>query len=221
MDFYEEWENCVQNQLKDDYYINSFLYHSVDSVKPLDKSSKNRVNNIIEFLLSYDKKKIISKIDFKHEKIIAPCDVIQFSSFNKATSEITHLLKYENDGLTFEELGYLLNSAPNKLAATKYGENHAKTARIFSLVNFSNTRPIIVTNTSLGNSFPLLNEDKQKKLLSILSLRDPLVKCYISKMKYIDVSIDDLLSCLSKTTFERRKNNVNTLISLALFNIQI
>lgn len=219
MDFYEEWENCVQNQLNDNYYINSFLYHSIDSAKPLEKSSKNRMDNIIEFLLSYDKKKIISKIDFKHEKIITPRDVIQFSSFNKATSEITHVLKYENDGLTFEELGYLLNSAPNKSAAIKYGENHAKTARIFGLVNFSNTRPIIVTNTSLGNSFPLLSEDKQKKLLSILSLRDPLVKCYISKLKYVDVSLDDLLCCLSKTTFERRKNNANTLILLALFDV--
>ena len=95
MDFYEEWEKFLSNDLDDDYYFNSFLYHSIDSIKPLEESSKGRIDSIINFLLSYDKRKILSKIDYTHEKILAPCDVIQFSNFDKATSEISHLLKFD------------------------------------------------------------------------------------------------------------------------------
>lgn len=216
MGFYEEWLMCIQNNTNDDYYINSFLYQSNSSVEQLEKSSKSEIEWIIEFLISYDKEKIIDKINYEHVKQIMPCDVAQFSNLEKSTLEITHILKYEENGLTFEELGYLLNSAPNKPAATKYGENQSKTAKIFSLVDFSTSRPIVVSNTSLGNVFPLLPEEKRNKLLSVLCLRDPVIKCFIAQAKLGNAIYNDITCCLSETTSIRRKSNINTLLSLAL-----
>lgn len=216
MNFYDEWECCLLNNKDDRYYINSFLYKTVDSIVPLEKSSKKQIKKIIEFLLAYNKQRIIDMINDDHIKLMMPYDIAQFSNFEKSTNEITHILKYEPNGLTFEELGYLLNSSSNKLAATKYGENQSKTARIFSFVTFTNSKPTIVKNTSLGNEFPLLNKEDQDRLISILSLRDPMIKCFIASAKTKNVKYEDIICCLSETTTIRRKTNVHTLLSKSL-----
>lgn len=219
MDFYKEWEECLEHNCNDDYYINSFLYRSNYSIDSLERSSAKDIKRIINFLISLDKKRIIEKIGIEHIKKINSSDVVQFSNFDKSTSEIAHILKYERDGLTFEELGYLLNSSNGKLAATKYGENQSKTAKIFNLVSFSITKPTEVKNTSLGDVFPLLNKDTQTKLLSILCLRDPVVMCLIAKAKKTNVNYDEVVCCLSESTSNRRKSNIKYLLDLALYDI--
>ena len=220
MDFYKEWEDCVKNNQNDNYYINSFLFCSLYSIESLENSSKQNIKRIINFLISYDKRKVIEEIKFNYIKNIKPCDVPQFSNFEKATFEITQILKYENSGLTFEELGYLLMDSKNKLSRTKYGENQAKTARIFNLVVFSQRRPTEVRNSSLGDEFPFLNQADKEKLLSILCLRNPVIMYFIAKSKVSKVNYDEVVSCLSESTRIRRKANVKYLLDLALNDVK-
>lgn len=219
MSFFREWIECVKNGESDDYYINSFLYRSQSSIEILENASKKEIREIIDFFVQYNQKKIVDKIGQEHIKKINASEVVQYSSFANSTSEITHILKYETNGLTFEDLGYLLIGSKTKVAAVKYGENQAKTARVFSLVKFEDSKPIVVKNTSLGDMFPLLNENTQKKLLSILCLRDPVVINAIAYNKFKKTSIEDICSCLSSSTFIRRKMNVFKLLKLALENV--
>ena len=219
MNFYDEWEKCCNESRNDQYYINSFLFCSANSIDPLERSSDKDIKKIIEFIITIDKEKLIDCIDEKFVKPLYPSDVIQFSNFNKATSEITHILKYEENGLTFEEIGYFLSSADNKVAGIKYGENQSKTAKDFNLVNFTINRPIIVTNTALGNAFPFLDETNKKKLLGILSLRNNLIQVLIARSKNGEVYYNDVVSCLAKSTAKRRHNNVKLILDLAIANI--
>lgn len=217
MNFYDDWEKCIDSNYDDSYYINSFLYKSSDSIEPLYNSSKKHIKKVIEFLVNYDKSKILDLIDRQHQKLLQPSDVAQFSNFEKSTDELTHILVYEENGLTFEDLGYLLIKAPTKMAATKYGENQSKTAKIFELVSFSTSRPIEVTNTILGNEFPYLDDETKIRLLSILVLRDPVVIHFICEAKYKVINYKEILNCLSNSTRERRKSNIKRLIELAFY----
>ncbi len=219
MNFFNEWKQCIDNGQDDSYYINSFLFRSISSTFALENSSIKEIKNIIYFLISINRERIIQFIDDKFIKIVNSADVVQFSNFKKATSELTHLLKYEKNGLTFEDIGYMLVGSENKLSREKYGENHAKTAKDFNLVKFNNQRPIIVKNTSLGNFFPFLNADDQQKLLCILSLRNSLIQIFISKSKKGKIYYNDVVSCLSESTRKRRHNNVKYILDLAIKDI--
>lgn len=219
MNFYDEWKKCNIEEIDDSFYINSFLCRSIYSITSLENASKDKISDVISFLVSLNKQRIISYIDKKYIKLINPNDVIQYSNFEKSTDEITHILRYETNGLTFEDLGYLLISAPNKLSANKYGENQAKTAKDFNLVSFSPTKPTIVKNTALGNFFPYLDNKDKTALLSILSLRNNVVLNFVARAKLTKVYYEDIVSCLAETTKARRKSNVKHLIDLSLLDI--
>lgn len=219
MNFYDEWKLCISDKKDDSYYINSFLFRSSYSIDALENSSNNEIKKIIRFLISLDRKTIIKCIDNRFLKQIIPADVVQFSNFERATSELTHLLKYEENGLTFEDIGYMLMASGNKTSGIKYGENQAKTAKDFNFVKFNNERPIIVKNTSLGNVFPFLGEEEKNRLLCVLSLRNVLVQVFIAKAKHEKVLYDDVVLCISESTRKRRHNNVKYLLNLAIKDI--
>ncbi|MEG0408401.1 MAG: hypothetical protein RR623_05955 [Bacilli bacterium] len=219
MGFYDEWIECIENNKDDIFYVKSFLYCSVSSIESIENGSEKCLMRIVDFLTGYDKNRIINIIDDNFIKIITSVDVIQFSNFKIGTEELTHLLSYEKKGLTFNELGYLLIDASSDGAAEKYGENHAKVAKELNLVSFSKEKPYIVHNTRLGDLFPYLNDDKQNKLISILSLRDPLIMTIIAKAKHGKVEYCNEVECLADSTKLRRKSNVKYLIDLALTGI--
>lgn len=219
MGFYDEWISCINKTENDNFYIKSFLYHSIDSIDALEKSSKIDLIRIIDFLISYDKNKIIKLIDEDSIKILNPSDIIQFSNFDKGTVELTHILIYEKNGLTFDEIGYKLIGTESDGAAKKYGENHAKVAKGMSLVKFSSEKPYIVTNTNLGNFFPYLEEETQNKLISILCLRNPLIQNIIAKAKKGIVNYYDEVECIADSIKLRRKQNVKYILDLALKEI--
>lgn len=216
MNFYDEWRKCIDEEINDEYYINSFLCFSKESVEPFEKSNNNDLMRAIVFLCELNKQKIIDNIDIKDIKVIQSKDIVQFSNFDNCTEELTTILSCELEGLTFEELGKRLQGSSSKGAATKYGENQAKTAKIFSLVRFVDAKPTVVINTELGNVFAGLQNDVKQKLLEILCLRDPVVKFLIARAKIGIVKYNEVTYSISDETAKRRKSNVSYLVRLAL-----
>ena len=104
-------------------------------------------------------------------------DVLQYSSFENATTKLCAVLKENNDeGFRAPEIGKFLEDdgkARKETAFLKYGENHAKTGESIGLVySLSN----VFFCSCLGYVIGLLSDKEQRQLISRLILRNRLVQ---------------------------------------------
>ena len=101
-------------------------------------------------------------------------------------------------------------------AQKKYGENQSKLAALMSLVELSNTRPIVVKETAWGSFLTRYDYSEKKDVLKKLLLRDPCVQNIICRAFSGSVQYDDVVSFLKKSTKIRRRTNVRYLVSFIL-----
>lgn len=136
-------------------------------------------------------------------------DIIQYSSLEAATIGLTSKLKCTTDeGFSFVEVGQLLldDQLPrNEFTYRKYGENHAKTARQFGLVQLLYNKTYL---SSLGFLYPDLDDDAKIKLLRRLILRNKYFKLIVVKSGKEIVKLDGYLDFLAETTKVRRMSNI-------------
>lgn len=146
---------------------------------------------------------------------LSPQDVVQFSSLNDATCRIcSKLLEVGDEGLRFVQIGSLLlddGKERKKGALTKYGENHAKTALEFGLVQNSYD---YVYLSCLGKVFNDYDSDKQRQLLKRLILRNRFFQRLAIQSQKGIVELDIEMNFLSESTIKRRSSNIRALFYL-------
>ncbi|MDD4001079.1 MAG: hypothetical protein PHX62_09360 [Bacilli bacterium] len=143
-------------------------------------------------------------------------NVFQFSCLEDATSNIcTKILQQGDLGLNYVEIGKILLDKDeikrNEVALRKYGENHSKTAKELSLVQFKTHYCFL---SCVGKAFIKLDDEKRSRILSRLSLRSPLIKNLLLKSLNGRVFLKEELVFLSDTTIKRRLPNIRRIISL-------
>ncbi len=208
--------------------LDSFYDKIIDEYNNhIDIFSPN-INSEINSILSKEESK--AKYKFPKEKIdteskrlskITPELIPQFSKFEDGSFEIVNILNNEgNRGLTFNELGRLLEGAGKKEGAyKKYGENHAKLAELLDFVTITTERPRKVYLTKLGLSFIESNDERRINILKTQIYRMEIIKDIIIKSikESFDLSIY-LSDFLSTTTVTRRKPNIRTLFKFLIDN---
>ena len=142
-------------------------------------------------------------------------DAVQYSKLDDATDNIVRYMIDAGDmGYTHVEIGKLLqNDGVERTSGTdtKYGENHAKTAKYLGYL-YSLNRYYYVS--CLGYAYLELTEEERDLLNARLFLRTPLFRMVYLLSKSGNVSIKKLFDFLSDSTYKRRKNNIKTLFDM-------
>ena len=147
-------------------------------------------------------------------------DIYQFSCLEDATERICDILEFECPLLSFEEVGQRLVHASKQPANIKYGENHAKTAAMLSLVvikRIGERQCNMVSITSLGSITTTLPKNNKEEVIRRLAIRNPFIKTLIFRAKTNAVSYKEEVSkALSGQTIIRRKHNNEVLVNMIL-----
>lgn len=157
--------------------------------------------SLITFIQYIREKLSVSFLEFN--------DIVQFSSLQDATKNITTVLNSKGDeGYTFVDLGRLLlndGKERNDAAYRKYGENHTKTAQEFGLTQVLYSKTYL---TCIGRILNLMPDNDQLKLLRRTILRNKYIKLMIKLSKSETLSLDSQMGLLSESTKVRRLSNV-------------
>lgn len=142
-------------------------------------------------------------------------DIVQFSSLNDATAKICiKILEAGDEGLRYTEIGQLLlddGKVRKTGALKKYGENHAKTAVEFGLVQ---NKYDYIYLSCIGVVFGDYSIKKRNELLKRLILRNRFVQRLAILSQKGEISLEQEMAILSEATIKRRLPNIRTLFSL-------
>lgn len=211
----EYWDNLVGNPTNERVLLKAYYTHADSSlIEEAEKSTQ-----LLEVLKKYKSSEILEIIRDGFEPYpIDKKDPSQFSDFKDAYYQVPYLLA--NCGMTdvdYNKMGFMLRSDKrNMVADKKYGENHMKTAAQLGLCSFAKCR---ANANALGNAFIKLNEKDQKNILPKLCLYIPYIQNYFMAGATDEVR-EEILSILSKTTQNRRRPNVNTIIETVKESIE-
>jgi hypothetical protein len=203
------WDNLLGDSTKEEVLLKVFYTHADNSLI----ETVNKCKLLIEVLKKYKCSKILNIIekDFKPFEIDKK-DISQYSDLKDAYYTVPFLLaNCGKENVDYEQMGYMLREDKrNSVADKKYGENHMKTAAQLGLCSFSKWRG---NANALGKIFIQLPEREQKDLLPKLCLYIPYVQNYFMAGATDEVR-EKILSILSKSTQNRRRPNVNTIIEI-------
>ncbi len=216
MSFYQKWYENLTNDKRCKYYINEFLNGNKEAVNELENGDKCTLEICCKTLLSIPIEEFIDCINTKKEYGVT--DIVQFSDFESAIIKTPAILEIDKSELSFCDLGKALINAKTVGACTKYGENHAKLAKELSLVAVSK-RPIYVKNTNFGAFTVYLDSSSRLEIIKRIALRNKFIYSLIfdakqGKANYMKMA----LTCLKKSTAERRRSNVKYIVKLILQN---
>lgn len=201
------WTNLICNTTNEKVLLKAFYTHADSSI--IEDEVKSKL--LLEVLKKYKCSEILKIIEDDFVPFeIGKKDISQFSDFKDAYYKVPFLL--QNCGITdvdYSRMGYMLREETrNDVADKKYGENHIKTAAQMGLCRFKNCR---ANSNALGNLFVLLNESDRKNILPKICLYIPFIQNYFMSGATDEVR-ENMLSILSKTTQNRRRTNINTII---------
>ncbi len=217
MSLFSLWMNNIKTSVDSDFCSSFLDFHNTNINCIFEKGTGIDIKEVISLLTIIDSDHLIQHMPrIGLFRLFKPADVPVFSTFEIGIKRINELLYFESSGMTFEELGYQIVKAPKKGANIKYGENHAKLAKYFSLVLFSQTRPTKVTNSSIGNYLVRCEDDQRVAILKKLVLRIPFIQSLIVKAMNGNVNYKEEVSFLSEKTALRRKGNVKQLVEFSL-----
>lgn len=213
MGFYEDWRNSTLDD--EDYYIQSFLSKSEESLNVFKYGTIEELVVAVTFLLSKPIKYFLDKINKTYD--YNPADLVQYSNFDHAITNVCSVISFSKKALTFSEIGKIIMRSKLDGACKKYGENHAKLANELSLVELYKGSSYLVKNTSLGDfTLRISNEDK-RQLVKRLALRNKFIQTLIFHAKEEMTYYEELaLKVVSVSTLTRRKSNIKYLVSLIL-----
>lgn len=199
------FDGKYEKSLEDDILNDSFLKQKVDVFKYIEKINNIPICSFVEYIQTY----------CKRQPIMA-ADVFQFSDFDDATINICESLnRINNPGVKFKDVAKLLltdNVIRNDVALSKYGENHIKTAESIGLAFKDDSKNYYLS--AIGCVFNDLSEEAQKKLLLRLIIRNKLItQLFVAAMQG-SFDLEAFLYDLSKSTYLRRRTNINRIIEL-------
>ena len=220
MSFYSEWKNSIDDKLSEDKYLLQFLDYSPESLEVLSNGEREKVVEAVKLLLSIPVSHFLDAIT--HQYSFYPKDVFQYSKLEDATDTLCNILCFEELLLSYEEVGKLLTHSPRQYACIKYGENHAKTAAMLSLVLIGRDpkhKCNMVRISALGRVSTMLSFEDKHELIKRLAIRNPFIKTRIFNAKEQEASyVDTVSTVLSGQTIIRRKHNNEIIMNLILEN---
>lgn len=155
-----------------------------------------------------------NKTPTQYAKDISIDLIPQFSNFEDGTYRTVELLVANgNKGVTFDELGIMLQGKRSDAANKKYGENHAKLAELLDLVTITFDRPRKIFLTKLGEISSKRSLVEKQNILKQQIFRMPIIKDIIINHSQKEFSIINYLLNLNlaETTAIRRSSNIKTL----------
>ena len=216
--FYDEWQKIRSANLSDEIYIRKFLDFASDSISIFNVGDKSEVLTAIKLLLSIPVTDFINAIDHPYDYMTK--DIFQYSKLEDAIEVLCNTLEYEEIALSYEEIGKRLVCAPKQYANIKYGENHAKTAAMLSLVVIGHIEGrdcSMVSISSLGSVMTSLSKDERTEVVRRLAIRNPFLKTLLYYAKIGEASYVECVSkVLSGQTIIRRKHNNEILMNIIL-----
>lgn len=215
MKFYLEWENSLYSIEENKKYTKRFLSKDDASLKVFNEGTNDELVTVCKFLLEIPISNFIYCID--EDRKCTTDMIIQYSNLEHALVDVVRVLKFNNNSLTFTELGKIIINAKEEGACKKYGENHAKLASELSMVKLERKSATIVSNTSFGDFSVGLSDKDRNELVKRLALRNKFIQklIYLAKkglVNYMDVAMETL----SESTAIRRKSNVRQIVNLIL-----
>lgn len=225
MNYIELWRESLLQDINCNEFVNMFLSKDYRIFESIYSGSDKDISILVDIFKHYTEDDIINVLinagkENSREYFVE--DIVQFSSFVKATEDIPKILQEEVNGITYVELGGKLHWSEKEGARRKYGENQAKLAALFGLVRIdkkSNSITKIVTKTSLGNYYYTHNNDIRFSILRKMIFTNPLIQQLIIDSYSKDVRLYDYLtSFITDKTYERRKGNVKAMFQVAIMN---
>lgn len=149
--------------------------------------------------------------DTTYEEKIGSSNVPQYSSLDSIEGIVN--VVDANPGGSYVDIGYYFNKDGNHASWAKYGENHYKLTAYLGLVTSSGDKTV----THLGQVYMKLTDRTKADIKTKLFLRVPIIRMimYYGKQKFINVT-DIMMSCLSKSTTQRRLPNVKRMILMLI-----
>ncbi len=203
----EFWMNLVGNSINERVLLKAYYTHADASL--LEDETKSLL--LIETLKKYKCSEILEIIrDGFVPSEVEKKDITQFSDFRDAYYTVPYMLQYSKiPDIDYSKMGFLLRDTRRKEGADKkYGENHMKTAFQLGLCRFEKCR---ANSNAFGRHFIKQSEKDLRNLLPKICLYIPYIQNYFMAGA-TDEYREQLLSILSKTTQDRRRSNVNTII---------
>lgn len=217
MSFYTDWKNNMSNPVACSNFIYQFLCSNPESVKPLINGNSEEIHEMLALFDTIPIDWFLECIFIKTGSYeLNASDVPCFSNLDSGISRVNELLAFSHNGLTFEQLGYQLINSSTSGARIKYGENHAKLAKLMDLVCFSSDRPAKVYPTALGNYLISVPINNKREALKKLMLRNPCIQNLISGAHHGKIRFSDVVPFLTRSTMIRRRTSVRELISFIL-----
>ena len=180
------------------------------------KFPEEDVITYVEEVIAEPLPRFIAYIDKLSERTkIESRDVFQFSDLDDGTFTFCEKMKStDNPGMKFIDIGRMLlddGKERKEGALVKYGENHAKTAEMLGL-SFELCKTYYLSG--IGYIYVQLSEEKQKRFLTRLVLRNKLVTRLYQASKNGDINMREFLYMLSDSTYLRRKSNIKTILNV-------
>ncbi len=224
MSFYRDWLLATGNTEKENVFLQQYLDYSPESLETLTVGDNDDVVEAIRLLLSIPILRLLDAIN--HPYPLSPKDIFQYSKLDDATDTLCTILEFEENRLSYEEAGQRLTHASQQYACIKYGENHAKTAAMLTLVLIGrepDRKCNMVRISSLGSVSTMLSVEEKHELIKRLAVRNPLIKTLIYEAKTNGYAsyIDTVSVALSGQTIIRRKHNNEIIMNLILEDLPL
>lgn len=215
MNFYTEWKKNIFDIEENKKYTKKFLLKTPESLEIFNNGSTEELIEVCKFLLQLPISNFIYCIE--EDRKCTTDMIIQYSNLEHALVDVSRVLKYNKTPLTFSELGKIIIKAKEEGACKKYGENHAKLANEFSMVNLERKSSTEVTNTAFGDLSVELSNDDRLELARRLIIRNEFIQklIYLAKKGFV-IYMETACETLSVSTALRRKSNNRQLINLVL-----
>lgn len=194
-----------------DTALKAFLFNYNDTFEKNDdnESCVQAADIMLRYLINMNIGDLIKFID-KNQNLINEINaknIPQFSDINYLDTIIS-IVKTNPDG-DYELFGYYYNKNANRVAHTKYGENHYKMASFLGLV----TRKSPFRVTYFGESYMRLSHKEKLLIRPKIFLKIPIIQRTIISSLYGNAYPTELMrNCLSESTVIRRRSNVKTIV---------
>ena len=199
------FERKFEHSLEKHILEKTFSSYEQDVITYVEKINKISISEFIEYI----------KLYCKRQPIMAS-DVFQFSDFDDATFNVCECIKgVGNTGVKFKDVAKLLLTdgvERNDIALSKYGENHIKTAEAMGLAFKDDTKTYYLS--AFGSVFDNLSDESKQKLLLRLIVRNKLISQLFLAAIQGPFDLEAFLYDLSKSTYLRRRTNINRIIEL-------
>lgn len=223
------WSDAYLGNIERKEVLRRYLSGEMDlqCLAHVDSTCKNAINVdslsqwFVDLLLSSSWEDIIEVITERiNPETIKTSNIPQISNIDDVIFGVPHFI-YEGElSLSYENMGYYLRRKANPpdlddvVANRKYGENQSKLAAQLDLVVISKEgQSFVIQESILGTVYSKLDRDKQLSIARKLMFRIPIIQEIFCDSLSREISLEDYLIPLSKTTQTRRGSTIKALVN--------